>query len=423
MMNHIFHRDNCRLCASKDLGLVLRLSPTPLADSYIPNELVDVAQPSYPLDLYLCKNCGLSQLLDIVNPGIIYRDYIYVTTSSMGLNSHFKGYVDEVIARIKPAKGSRVVDIGSNDGTLLRCFKERGMEVLGIEPAKEIAENAMKSGIETWPCFFSSEVAKKIINERAPANIITMNNLMANIDDLTDMIKGVRHLLAPDGVFIFESFYLADLIQNMVFDFIYHEHLSCFSVKPLEVFFRNNDMELIDALRVPTKGGSIRYAVQLAGGPRKVSERVAKLMNFEKDLGIQQPEIFKHFASRIENLKNGNMIFLNDLKSKGATIAGFGASATTTTLLYHFQMADLFSFIVDDNQAKQNTFSPGCHIPVLSSDAIYERKPDYVVILAWRYYEPIINKHQKFLNQGGQFIVPLPEFKLIGPTKRAVSNS
>lgn len=421
-MNDIFHRDDCRFCASKDLERVLKLSPTPLADSYIPSELVGVPQPSYPLDLYLCRNCGLSQLLDIVNPEIIYRDYIYVTTSSMGLNSHFKGYVDEVIARINPAKGSRVVDIGSNDGTLLQCFKEKGMEVLGIEPAKEIAKNAMKSGIETWPCFFNSEVARKIVNERAPANIITMNNLMANIDDLTDMIKGVRHLLAPDGVFIFESFYLADLVQNMVFDFIYHEHLSCFSVKPLEIFFRNNGMELIDVLRIPTKGGSIRYTVQLAGGPRKVSGQVTRLMHFEKDLGIQQPEVFKHFARRIENLKNDNMNFLNDLKSKGKTIAGFGASATTTTLVYHFQMADLLSFIVDDNQAKQNTFSPGCHIPILPSNAIYERKPDYVVILAWRYYEPIINKHQEFLNQGGQFIIPLPEFKLIESAKRVVSN-
>jgi SAM-dependent methyltransferase len=413
MSEDIYRRDACRLCGGRDLELVLPLKPTPLADAYVPAERLDEVQSIYPLNLFLCQNCGLSQLLDVVIPQVIYIDYIYETKSSLGLVEHFRRYADEVLSRIGPPEGALVVDIGSNDGSLLKFFQNRGMRVLGIDPAREIAQEATESGVETLPVFFTPELSRKIKDERGPAAIVTVNNLYANVDDLATFTRAIRDSLAPDGVFIFESFYLVDWMQNMVFDFTYHEHLSYFSVKPLEEFFRRHGMELIDVQRVPTKGGSLRCTAQLAGGPRSVSPSVAELIALETNLGIHDAGTFKAFAAKIDDAKNQTVSLLRDLKAQGKAIAGYGASATTTTLIYHFDLGDMLSYIVDDYSSKQGLFSPGHHIPVLSPQVIYERKPDYVLILAWRYAEPIMNKHQAYLEQGGHFIVPLPKIEVI----------
>lgn len=408
-----FRRDTCRLCCADDLELVLQLTPTPLADSYVPVERLDEVQQTYPLDLFLCRTCGHSQLLDVIHAEVIYCDYIYETASSLGLADHFKRYADELLHHVSSPKGSLVVDIGSNDGMLLNVLQSRGMRVLGVDPARDIARRATESGIETLPDFFTAELGKKIRYERGPAAIVTSNNLVANIDDLVGFIEGVRELLAPDGVFVFESFYLVDLIHNMVFDFIYHEHLSYFSVKPVEAFFRHNGMELIDVQRVATKGGSLRYTVQLTGGRRKVSPSVTDLIAFEESFGVTRADTFKAFGTKIDAAKNQLLSVLSELKVQGKVIYGYGASATTTTLIYHFQLGDVLSCILDDYPSKQNLFSPGLHIPVLSPQIIHERRPDYVLILAWRYSEPIIKNQRAYLAQGGHFIVPVPKIHVI----------
>jgi len=409
----VSRRDTCRLCGSGDLELVLPLVPTPLADDYVPAGLLKEAQPAYPLDLFLCRNCGFSQLLDVVSPEDVYCDYIYETTSSLGLVDHFKRYADEVLAKIDPPAGALVIDLGSNDGTLLRAYKNRGLRVLGVDPAREIARKATESGVETLAGFFTAELAQKIRADYGPAAIITANNLFANVDDLNDMTAGIKSLLAPDGVFIFESFYLADQIENMVFDFTYHEHLSYFSVKPLALFFRDHGMELIDAQRVPTKGGSLRYTAQLAGGRRPAAPSITELEANESRLGIHDPAAFRAFNDRIEAAKGKLRAMLSGLKAEGKTVAGYGASATTTTLVYHFGLGGDLDFIADDYPAKQNLYSPGFHIPVLAPEALYEKRPDYVLILAWRYYQPIIDKHSRYVESGGRFIVPLPDLKVI----------
>ena len=413
MKDSVYRRKTCRLCGSSALEVVLPLTPTPLADAYISADHLHEEQPVYPLDLYLCTNCGFSQLLDIVIPQVIYLDYIYETVSSLGLVDHFRRYANQVTATIKPPENALVVDIGSNDGTLLSFFKKRGMRVLGVDPAREIALSATASGIETLSTFFTNDLASQILNERGPATIITANNLYANVDDLATLTEAIHHLLSPDGVFVFESFYLADWMQNMVFDFTYHEHLSYFSVKPLASFFQRHDMELIDVQRVPTKGGSIRCTIQRSGGPRPVSPAIAELADMETKLGLQRAETFKSFATRIDHAKEQTLELVRSLLTNGKSIAGYGASATTTTLIYHFGLGDELSFIADDYPAKQNLYSPGYHIPVLAPQALYERKPDYVLILAWRYAAPIIENHKAFIEQGGKFIVPLPELKII----------
>ncbi|MFM8468994.1 MAG: methyltransferase domain-containing protein, partial [Limisphaerales bacterium] len=395
---------------SRSLELVLKLTPTPLADSYLRTK---EAQPVFPLDLYLCRDCGFAQLIDVVQPQHIYLDYIYETVSSLGLVEHFDNYAAEVLGRIKPSSGALVIDVGSNDGTLLKSYQKRGMKVLGVDPAREIAARAMAAGVETLAEFLTVPVARRIRQERGPAAIVSANNVIANIDDLDEIAAAIRELLAPDGVFVFESYYLGDLVKNMVFDFIYHEHISSFAVKPVALFFQRHGMELVDVLRVPTKGGSLRYTIQLAGGPRKVAPIVAELLALETQQCLDQPEMFRAFNTRIERAKADTLAVLQRLKAEGKSVAGYGASATSTTLVYHFGMGGLIDYLVDDYPAKQGTFSPGLHLPVLPSEALYERRPAAVVVMAWRYYEPIMRRHQRYSAQGGKFIVPMPELKIL----------
>ena len=412
-MSAVVHRrGTCRLCGGQHLELVLQLAPAPLVDAYVSAARLGEVQVTYPLDLFLCNDCSHVQLLDVIEPEVLYADYIYATSSSPGLVEHFQRYATEVLDRARAPEGALVVDIGSNDGTLLRFFQDRGMIILGVDPARDIAREATSSGIETLPSFFTYELAHNIRKERGPAAIITANNVFAHADDLGDMADGVAHLLAVDGVFTFEVSYLVDMLQNMVFDFIYHEHLCYHSVRPLQAFLYSHGMELIDIKRIPTKGGSVRGVAQLTTGSRQVSPSVGEITDLESRLAIHRAEPFRTFAAQIDALKIQLGSMLRDLNRKGKTIAGYGASATVTTLIYHFDLGDMLSFIVDDNPSRQNLFSPGHHIPVLSPDTIYERKPDYVLILAWRYSKPIIAKHQAFLDQGGHFIVPLPKIEV-----------
>ena len=245
------------------------------------------------------------------------------------------------------------------------------------------------------------------------ATIVTANNVYANIDDLQTFTQGIRSLMAPDGVFVFESFYLADVIQNMVFDFIYHEHLSAFAIKPIQSFFSQMGMELINVKRIPTKGGSIRYFVKLKNGPRKIDLSVASMIEYEETLGLYTPKTFQVFSDKVDALKMQTYSLLRDIKIQGGKIAGYGSSITATTLIYHFGIGEFLEYLVDDNPDKQGRFSPGLHIPVYSPEKLYEKKPDYAVILAWRFAELIIEKHKAFIEQGGKFIVPLPELKVI----------
>lgn len=412
MSSAVWRRDACRLCAEKNREIILSLEPTPPGDHYITADQLDKAQERYPLDLAWCPNCHHFELLDVVDPEILYGNYIYNTSISLGLVEHFQQYADAMLDFVKPPEGSLVIDIGSNDGTLLKAFKKRGMTVLGVDPAREVAKMAMADGVETLVTFFSPAVAGEIKEKYQPATIVTANNVFANIDNLTEMIAGIRELLAPDGVFVFETGYMVDMVRQTIVDNIYHEHLSYYGVRPLVSFFQRNGMELVDIDRVDTKGGSLRGVVQLAGGPRQVSPSVKKWSDYEIDLGFHTAEPFRAFANRVIKVKQDLLQLLNNLKAQGKTIAGYGASVGVTTLLYYFELSDLLSFIVDDNPVRHNRYSPGHHIPVFSSDVLYERNPDYVLVLAWRYFEPIRKRHQKFVDQGGQFIVPLPEVEV-----------
>jgi SAM-dependent methyltransferase len=413
-MPEIIHRrKTCRLCGSTNLEIGFQLAPSPIGDAYVTADRLGETQPLFPIDQFICRDCGLAQLLDVIAPDVLYGDYIYVTASSLGLDEHFQRYADTVLASVRPAPGALVVDIGSNDGTLLRAFQARGMRTLGVEPAEHIAKAATAAGVETIGRYFTPELAREIRAAHGAASIITANNVFANVDDLHSMTQGIRELLAPDGVFVCESYSIADVVKNMVFDFVYHEHISSFAVTPLHSFFERMGMRLIDVVRVPTKGGSLRYTVGLADGPRPAAASVAAMLDEERREGVCDPQTYHAFSARIDALRDQTVDLLRGLKKAGRSIAGFGASITATTLIYHFGIGEFLDYLVDDNPAKQGRFSPGLHLPVYPASALAERRPDDTVILAWRYAEPIIRKHAAYLAGGGRFIVPVPDVRVV----------
>ena len=305
------------------------------------------------------------------------------------------------------------MDLGSNDGTLLAAFKKCGMRVLGVEPARHIAARATANGIETVAEFFGPEVARKMAAQYGSAKLITANNVFANIDDIISWVAAINELLAEDGVFVFESCYLADLLQNMVFDFIYHEHLSAFSVRPIKALFERSGLKLAAVERIGTKGGSLRYFIQREGGPVADDGSVTALLAYEESMGLYRKETFAAFAGKVDLLKQKTAGFLDQLKREGKSIAGFGASITGTTLIHHFGIGHHLDYLVDDNTAKHGRFSPGLHLPVLPTSELYQRKPDYVLILAWRFADQFMGNHRAYLADGGRFIIPVPEFKVI----------
>lgn len=408
------HRDDCRACASRDLHRILKLEPTPPGDHYVKADALGAEQPVYPMELVMCAACGLAQLPDVVDPELLYRDYIYNTSVSLGLTEHFDRYAQTVVDVLGAPRDSLVVDIGSNDGTLLKAFVARGMRVLGVDPAREVARKATDAGLETLPTFFDAGVGAEIQRERGPAAVVTANNVFANIDDLDGLIAGIRPLLGRDGVFVFETGYFPDLVRQRIIDNIYHEHLTYYSVKPLVAFFRRHGLELVSVHHEPTKGGSIRGFVRPLDRPEGAipPRDLPGLLQAEISGGFDRPESLRSFADAAEKNKADLQSIVADLTNQGRTIAGYGASVGVTTLLYYFGLGRVLSFLADDNPERHGRFTPGLHLPVVPSSALYERNPDDVVLLAWRYADPIMRRHQAYRRAGGRFILPLPEVRI-----------
>ncbi len=407
-------RDTCRLCGSRDLGLVLQLTPTPPANAFVPASALSQAQETFPLDVFFCRSCGHVQLLDVVDPGVLFENYVYVSGTSPAFVAHFQRYAEDMISHLGLKPGDLVIDIGSNDGTLLRFFKKAGMRVLGIDPAKQIAADATAAGIPTLPEFFTGDVAARIVAEHGPAALITANNMFAHADGLDFITDGIASLLRPGGAFVFEVSYLVDVYRNTLFDTIYHEHVAYHSVKPLIPFFRAHGLEMTDAIRVTSHGGSLRgIARKPDQATPAVNASVALAVSEEEALGLDREETLKAFARQIDGLKSDLVSLLRKLKSEGKSIAGFGAPAKATTLMYHFGLGtDVIDFIVDDSPLKQNLYTPGLHAPVLPASAIAERKPDYLVLLAWNFAKPIMEKNQAYRDAGGHFITPVPRVEV-----------
>ena len=408
------HRSTCRLCDCKELTKVFALTPTPPANAFVSKEQLSEEQASFPLDLFFCNKCAHLQLMSFLDPNQLFQNYIYVSGTSKTFIEHFFSYAKSCINRFSLTSDSLVIDIGSNDGTLLSVFKEKHLNVLGIDPARNIAKTASAKGIETWPEFFNHSTVEKILETKGRAAIITANNVFAHIDNLSGLVRSIRSLLKPRGVFVFEVSYLGAVFENTLFDTIYHEHVAYHSIQPLIGFFNSNGMELFDVEKIASHGGSIRGMAQLIGGPNNTNSSVQKMINYEKKLGLNLSKTWVSFANKITLLRDELVTLLTNLKREGKSIAGYGAPAKATTLMYHLGIGpEIIDFISDDSPLKQGLYSPGFHIPILSSDAIYKRNPDYVLLLAWNFTIQIVENHQRYLKIGGHFIVPLPEIRII----------
>ena len=406
-MRPIFYiADKCRFCESEELELALSLAPSPMCDKYLHKKK---SQEVFPLDLYLCSECGLSQVTCVVDPEYIYMDYISgIYHSSSGLINHFKTFAEDVLNRFYELKPSTVLDIGSNEGILLNHFKERGLRVLGVEPAKEISLIANKLGINTLETYFNSVTASQITSKYGLFDIITINNLFANIDNVIDFVEALKATLSPEGLIIIESAYLGDMLKNNMFDFIYHEHLSCITIVPLERLFNKYGMKLVDLQPISPKGGSMRYYFAHNDSTRESTKEVIKYRNIEIEGKFNTKVMFDKLNNNIVEARNDLFTYL--INNRNKKIIGYGASATSTTFLYHFGVGSYLDSLVDENIGKIGTFSPGLHLKVYDPEYIYSNQADVIIIIAWRFADSIIEKLKDFK---GEIIIPLPEFKII----------
>lgn len=360
----------------------------------------------------MCEDCGLIQLVHVVDPSLIYHNYLYTMSLSLGLADHFRGLRDAVVTRLGLPAGSLVVEFGSNDGTLLGFFQQSGMKVVGVDPAEAIAAAATRKGIPTLADFFGHRVAGKLRAQHGPAKVVIANNAMANIDDLDDILRGITALLDDDGVFVFETQYALDVFEKGLIDVIYHEHISCFSVQPVERAVRRYGLEVFDAEPIATKGGSIRFWIQRAGGTRPVAGRVAALIARENQVGLYDLAYHARLTRKIESVRAALHDMIRTTRAAGGRVAAYGISVGGVALIHQFELADKLDFLLDDKPTKNRLDGPDYSLPIYTGEAVYTQAPALIIILAWRYAEPIVAKHKRYVEAGGRFAVPLPEVRV-----------
>lgn len=413
-----YHRSTCRLCDSPNVEIVVELAPIPLAEKYVTKDQLAQVPELHPVDLYMCGDCGHVQILDVIDPQFLWQDYTYHSGQTRGIVDHFEKVAENVVCRYRPTNNGLAIDIGSNDGSLLRPFKARGLRVLGIDPAREIALKATATGVETLPELMTPGLARKVRQQYGPASIITAFNVFAHADDMAGMAESIREMLAPDGVFLFEVQYLLDIIDRMLIGTIFHEHLCHHSVKPMIKFLNRHGMELINIERVNIQKGSLIGTVQLLGGKYPISSTVDEMVALEDERRLDQPETVRIFSRRLNGLKRQMQSLVAEWQLQGKSIAGYGAARSGPTLIAQLGLDDCIDFVVDDHPQKVNKFTPGHHIPVLPTEELCKRMPDYVVLLAWIHAEKIIAGNRKYLEQGGHFVVCCPEIQVVSADRR-----
>lgn len=407
----VFRLDHCRICKNKELIKIIDLGKSPPANSFLAKKKLEKRdEKSFPLRVNFCPFCRQLQLTHVVSPDILFRDYVYVSSTSPVFIKHFEDYAESVFKKLRLRKNDLVIDIGSNDGILLRPFKKLGARVLGVDPAIGIAKKATKEGIETLPDYFDQKIVDKILKKHGPTKIITANNVFAHIHNIDEVVDTAKKLLTDEGVFVIEAPYLVVFLEKNLFDTIYHEHLSYFSVKPLTIFFKRHQMKVFDVEETGSHGGSIRVFVCKKDAKFKIQNSVRKLLKREEDLGLDLLETYTDFSKRIEQNKEELKKLLKKLKKSGKKIIGYGAPAKGNTLLNYFKIGtETLDYIVEDSTYKQGLFTPGMHIPVVSPSRILKDKPDYIFILAWNFADPIMQKLSEYKKSGGRFIIPVPK--------------
>ena len=402
-------RSSCRLCGSSNLELVVPLGGSPVSEKYLTKGNLSERQDQVSLDLYFCLECTHVQLLTVVEPDFLWSDFTFKTANNLALVAHFKDIAQRITKFKSIDENDLIIDVGSNDGTLLRCFKNIGYNnILGIDPADEISLEATENGIPTMTAYMNMETSNKIIQQNGKASIVTANNVYAHVDDMIGLTSAIKNVLKEDGIFVFEVSYLLDVVEKMLIGTIFHEHLCYHSVKSLSRFLESQDMELIHVERGPEQGGSIVGYAQFTDGPQDIQNSVAKLLKLEKERRLDRPETTREMYEGLEYVKTEVRNLITDLRKENKTIAGFGAARAGTTLLSYFGIGSQLDFLVDDNKTKHYKFSPGDKIEVLPTSDIYKNPPDYILILAWLHADKIIQSHKKYLDEGGIFLRLFP---------------
>jgi len=401
---------NCRSCHSQNTQSIIPLGEQPLANGLHASSKID-QEPRYNLEVMLCQDCGLAQLRDLIDPSELFTDYVYFSSNSDTMLRSAADLVD----RIRPtlSEDSLVVEIASNDGYLLKNYISQGIQVLGVDPAQNIAKFANENGIPTLCDFFNDELALKLVNEGKKADIIHANNVMAHVPDINSFVKGIKILLKEKGQAIIEVPYFADLVEKLEFDTIYHEHVYYFSVKPLRTVFGRYGLEIFDIEKIAIHGGTLRMFVGHKGA-YPVQPVVEEMLDKEEKSNLYAVGNFKNFVQRIDDLGAELRKVLGNLKKQGAKIAAYGASAKGTTLLNYFKIDKQYlDFVVDRSLAKQGHYTPGTHLLIKSPSALIEDGANYALLLTWNFAEEILAQQARYRSEGGKFIIPLPVVRIV----------
>ncbi len=405
----------CRFCGAPLSEVFVDLGASPLANSYLEPEDLRKAEAFYPLCVYVCGECLLVQLPEEERPEAIFSDYAYFSSYSDSWLLHARTYAEAMIERFGLGAGHQVIEIASNDGYLLRWLKDRGVPVLGIEPARNVAEAAEAAGIPTIVKFFGEATARELVAEGKRADLLVGNNVLAHVPGLNDFVKGLKILLTPSGVLTMEFPHLLRLMAEDQFDTIYHEHYSYFSFATVRKVFAAHGLTLFDVEELPTHGGSLRiFARHTEDASKPVGERVADLLAREEAAGLGELEIYRSFGERVQRVKWGLLRFLIESKEAGKSIAGYGAPAKGNTLLnYCGVRTDFLDYTVDRSPHKQGRYLPGVRIPIHGPDRLRETRPDYVLILPWNLKEEIVEQMADIRSWGGRFVVAIPEVEIL----------
>lgn len=402
---------NCRVCGGSSFTKYLDLGKMPLANKLVTSAEIPLEE-KFPLEVLFCNGCGLSQLSIVVNPDIMFRNYVYRSSISRVFSEHCADIARELQAG-PLERGDLVLDIASNDGCMLKEFKALASRVLGVDPAINLAKIASAQGIETIPEYWSPQLAAQLEKKHGKAKAVIAVNVFAHIDDLHSMVEGVKKILAPGGYFIIESPHLQSLIEHTEFDTIYHEHLSYLLVSPLAGLMRAHGMRIAKVKKSGIHGGSIRMYIEHEGGKDTSDGSVQEAISGEQKAGLHMAGTYLSFGKKVDGIKNSLRSLLAKLKSEGKTISAFGASAKGNTLLNYCEItAKEIGCIFDDTPEKQGKLYPGVHIPIVAGSELMQKRPDYLLLLAWNFSAEIMQKTRDYKAAGGKYILPIPEVKI-----------
>jgi hypothetical protein len=405
----------CRFCGARLRHTFVDLGMSPLCESYLEPACLDEMEPFYPLHVRICDQCFLVQLRAYVAAEKIFTEYAYFSSYSSSWLEHAHSYAEMIVDRLTLDRNSLVVELGSNDGYLLREFAAHGVPVLGVEPARNVAQAAVESGIPTLISFFGLETARCVLAQGSRPDLLVANNVLAQVPDLNDFVAGMKLLLAPKGVLTIEVPHLVRLIEGNQFDTIYHEHYSYFSLLTLQHILAGHGLSIFDVEELPTHGGSLRvYACHAEADHRPVSPSVSDLLTHEDVLGFRTMKPYASFADRVEAIKHQLVELLITIKREGKSVAGYGAPGKGNTLLNYCGIrTDLLEYTVDRNPYKQGRFLPGTHIPIYHPKKIEESRPDFVLILPWNLKDEIVEQLRFVREWGCRFILPIPDVSVV----------